>query len=63
MLHVGGIDVMLTRTRICPGRYFALSSLFITVASVLHVFDIAPPLDDWGHPVRATYGMTEGFSS
>ena len=54
---------MLNRTRICPGRYFALSSLFITVASVLHVFDIAPPLDDRGHPVRATYSMTEGFSS
>ncbi|KAI0697621.1 cytochrome P450 [Cerioporus squamosus] len=36
--------------RICPGRYFAQAGLFITVASVLHVFDITPPLDDQGPP-------------
>ena len=56
-------EVESNQIRICPGRYFALSSLFVTVASVLHVFDIAPPMDDQGRPVLATHGMTEGFSS
>ncbi|RPD61592.1 cytochrome P450 [Lentinus tigrinus ALCF2SS1-6] len=49
--------------RICPGRYFAQAGLFITIASVLHVFDISPPLDDQGRPVKVTHGMTEGFTS
>nr|VWO96834.1 N/A [Ganoderma boninense] len=30
--------------RICPGRYFAEASLFLNIASILHVFDITPPL-------------------
>ncbi|KAL7284541.1 hypothetical protein ACG7TL_001833 [Trametes sanguinea] len=29
--------------RICPGRFFAEDSLFLTIASMLHVFTIAPP--------------------
>ncbi|KAI0697643.1 hypothetical protein C8T65DRAFT_20847 [Cerioporus squamosus] len=29
--------------RICPGRCFAQVGPFITVASVLHVFDMTPP--------------------
>lgn len=29
--------------RICPGRYFLNQSLFIAVASVLHVFKISKP--------------------
>ncbi|OSD07365.1 CyP450 monooxygenase [Trametes coccinea BRFM310] len=38
--------------RICPGRHFALASLFINIASLLHVFDITPPLDENGQPIR-----------
>lgn len=38
--------------RICPGRHFANEALYITVASVLHVFNIDPPLDDKGQPMR-----------
>ncbi|RDX45824.1 cytochrome P450 [Lentinus brumalis] len=49
--------------RICPGRYFAQAGLFITVASVLHVFDITSPLDDHGRPVQITHGMEDGLSS
>ncbi len=49
--------------RICPGRYFAQAGLFITVASVLHVFDITSPLDDHGCPVQITHGMEDGLSS
>ncbi|KAI0749864.1 cytochrome P450 98A3 [Daedaleopsis nitida] len=35
--------------RICPGRYFAESSLFAICASVLWAFDISPPLDARGN--------------
>ncbi|KAI8969786.1 cytochrome P450 [Trametes punicea] len=38
--------------RICPGRYFALDALFITVASLLHVFNIGAPLGGDGKPMR-----------
>lgn len=44
--------------RICAGRYFAFSSLFITVASVLHVFDIGPPLDEDGAPIPVKFQQT-----
>ncbi|KAF9449842.1 cytochrome P450 [Macrolepiota fuliginosa MF-IS2] len=40
--------------RVCPGRHMGDASLFITIASVLSVFDIKPPLDDEGRP--ATLG-------
>ena len=49
--------------RICPGRHFAEASLFINIASVLHTFDITPPLDEHGHPVKAVPGMTDGLLS
>lgn len=38
--------------RICPGRHFANNSLFIIVASVLHVFDIEAPLGEDGQATR-----------
>lgn len=48
--------------RICPGRHFADESLYFTVASVLHVFDIGPPLDNGsGEPVVIKYEQTDGF--
>ncbi|KAI0704090.1 cytochrome P450 [Earliella scabrosa] len=43
--------------RICPGRHFAEASLFILCASALHAFDIRPPVDENGHPVRIIYTM------
>ncbi|TBU44032.1 O-methylsterigmatocystin oxidoreductase [Dichomitus squalens] len=49
--------------RICPGRYFADTALFINVASVLHVFDITPPLDENGNPIRVKMEMSDGFIS
>ncbi|KAL1950194.1 hypothetical protein VTO73DRAFT_5317 [Trametes versicolor] len=49
--------------RICPERYFALDSLFITVASVLHVFDISPPLDADGAPIPVKFEQTHGIIS
>ncbi|TFK92570.1 cytochrome P450 [Polyporus arcularius HHB13444] len=49
--------------RICPGRYFAQAGLFITIASLLHVFDITPALDDQGRPIQLEHGMTEGLTA
>ncbi|KAL7280912.1 hypothetical protein ACG7TL_005856 [Trametes sanguinea] len=37
--------------RICPGLHFVDMSLFITFASILHVFNIGPELDERGEPV------------
>ncbi|KAH9854914.1 CyP450 monooxygenase [Lenzites betulinus] len=44
--------------RICAGRHFADSSLFIIVASVLHTLTIGPPLDESGKPVFVELKVT-----
>ncbi|KAI0770058.1 cytochrome P450 [Fomes fomentarius] len=49
--------------RSCPGRHFADATLFINIASVLHVFDITPPLDENGKEIKIEMTMTDGFSS
>ncbi|KAI0352616.1 CyP450 monooxygenase [Trametes cingulata] len=49
--------------RICPGRYFASTTLFLTVACVLHTFDIELPLDENGERIHAEYKPTPGFLS
>ncbi|KAI0333733.1 cytochrome P450 [Cubamyces sp. BRFM 1775] len=49
--------------RICPGRHLAIPSLFINIASILHVFDISPPLDDNGKPIPIEYTETHGLQS
>ncbi|OBZ67685.1 O-methylsterigmatocystin oxidoreductase [Grifola frondosa] len=49
--------------RICPGRHLADASLFINVASVLHVYDIGPPLNANGEPIRLEPTATSGFLS
>ena len=36
--------------RICPGRFMARSSLWITVTSVLAAFEISPVIDGRGVP-------------
>ncbi|KAI0667746.1 cytochrome P450 [Trametes maxima] len=47
--------------RVCPGRHFADSALFITIASVLHVFSINPPLSEKEHErpskLEASHGL------
>lgn len=35
--------------RSCPGYHFAMSTLFLTVAHILHCFDISPCKDDRGN--------------
>ncbi|KAI0336743.1 CyP450 monooxygenase [Cubamyces sp. BRFM 1775] len=49
--------------RICPGRHFAQSSLFLIVASVLHTFSISAPLDENGAPKKLEAKMTSGLIS
>ena len=49
--------------RICPGRHFAEDVLFITIASILHVFDIVPALDAHGRPISVELKATSGFIS
>ncbi|RPD62594.1 cytochrome P450 [Lentinus tigrinus ALCF2SS1-7] len=49
--------------RICPGRYYADASLFLFVASVLHVFRISPPLDNQGKEIRIQPRATPGLVS
>ncbi|TBU37472.1 cytochrome P450 [Dichomitus squalens] len=49
--------------RVCPGRSFAEASLSIYCASVLHVFDILPPLDEHGRPVEMQYRPTDDMVS
>ena len=49
--------------RICPGRYFADATLWLTMSSILAVFDIGPSLDSSGRPqeigrVQFTEGIT-----
>ncbi|KAI0647836.1 cytochrome P450 [Trametes meyenii] len=47
--------------RVCPGRHFADSALFIAIASLLHVFSISPPLAEKEHErptkLEASHGL------
>ncbi|KAI1794923.1 cytochrome P450 [Ganoderma leucocontextum] len=49
--------------RICPGRHFAEAALFINIACVLHVFAIAPPLDEREEVLRVEPKMRDGILS
>lgn len=37
--------------------------MLINLASVIHVFDITPPLDEHGQPIRIVPEATDGFLS
>ncbi|KAI8994216.1 cytochrome P450 [Trametes punicea] len=49
--------------RFCPGRHFADSALYLIIACVLHVYDIGPPLDESGRPLKLEYQASHGFLS
>ncbi|KAH9903304.1 cytochrome P450 [Cubamyces lactineus] len=49
--------------RKCPGRHFADAMLYIIAATLLHVFDVRPPLDEYGHPIRLELQQSHGFLS
>ncbi|KAI0639364.1 cytochrome P450 [Trametes polyzona] len=46
--------------RECPGRHFAVASIYITAASVLQVFNITHKLDANGRPVEIKPDMVSG---
>ncbi|KAH9903302.1 cytochrome P450 [Cubamyces lactineus] len=49
--------------RKCPGRHFADAILYIIIATMLHVFDMSPPLDENGRPIPINYEQSHGFIS
>ncbi|EMD37505.1 hypothetical protein CERSUDRAFT_114144 [Gelatoporia subvermispora B] len=49
--------------RICPGRHFSDLWLFISIASILHVFEICPTQDENGNPIELAPHMVPGFIS
>jgi cytochrome P450 len=49
--------------RICPGRHFALNSLFLMIAHTLAVFDIKPALDENGNEIQFKSDVTGGLVS
>lgn len=48
--------------RICPGRFVAVAQLFVTIASILSVFDIRPGLDEDGKPIHVEPDFTFGVA-
>ena len=45
--------------RVCPGRHFAESTLFILCASMLSAFEIGPPLNEDGTLVELKREATD----
>ncbi|KAF9490983.1 cytochrome P450 [Pleurotus eryngii] len=48
--------------RICPGRYFAMDSLWISIASILATFDIEKAKDEQGQDIEPDIQWIPGFS-
>ncbi|KAM5535430.1 hypothetical protein V8D89_010952 [Ganoderma adspersum] len=46
--------------RVCPGRHFAIASIYIYVASILHVFNISPKQDTSGKQIEIERDMVSG---
>ncbi len=46
--------------RVCPGRHFAIASIYIYAASILHVFNISPKRDTSGKPIEIQRDMVSG---
>lgn len=58
--------IMLTQVgfcRACPGRHFAIASIYIYVASILHVYNIRAKQDKDGKPVKIRPDMVSGVVS
>ncbi|KAJ7190542.1 cytochrome P450 [Mycena pura] len=46
--------------RMCPGRHFALPSVWITMTSILAAFDVSKAVDDAGNVVEPSYEYCDG---
>ncbi|KAJ7229361.1 cytochrome P450, partial [Mycena rebaudengoi] len=49
--------------RVCPGRHIAMSSMWITIASILSTFDITKAVGDDGNMIEPTYEFDTGIAS
>ncbi|KAI0753233.1 cytochrome P450 [Daedaleopsis nitida] len=49
--------------RICPGRHFADSALFMIVSTILHTLTISAPVDVQGKTIPLSGKMTQGLLS
>ncbi|KAJ6523882.1 cytochrome P450 [Mycena vulgaris] len=49
--------------RICPGRHMAMSSSWITIASILAVFDITRAVGDDGEVIEPSFEYSSGLTS
>ncbi|KZT36769.1 cytochrome P450 [Sistotremastrum suecicum HHB10207 ss-3] len=47
--------------RKCPGRYFADAALWITMATILALYEISPVIDEDGNPVLPDLEYTQGI--
>ena len=48
--------------RICPGRFVAVQQVFITIATIISLFDITPGLDHNGKPNKVVPEFTFGLA-
>ncbi|KAF5336587.1 hypothetical protein D9611_006633 [Ephemerocybe angulata] len=49
--------------RICPGRHLSNDAIFLMAASMLAVFDIAPPKGEGGNPVEMVFNPSSDIVS
>ncbi|GJE97912.1 cytochrome P450 [Phanerochaete sordida] len=47
--------------RMCPGRNFAMESMWINMAHILAVYDIEKPVDEYGRPIEPSGEYTSGL--
>lgn len=52
---------LLTLPRVCPGRFFAESEMWLTMANLLAAFDLKLPVDRNGHEFTPEVEFTSGF--
>ncbi len=55
-------SALITTCRICPGRFFAMDSLWISVASILATFNIEKAKDEQGRDIEPGIQWIPGFS-
>lgn len=48
--------------RICPGRFVAYQHLFITITTIISLFNITPGTDDNGRPIDVVPEFTFGLA-
>jgi fumagillin biosynthesis cytochrome P450 monooxygenase len=56
-------DVFGYGRRVCPGRYLADLTVFITIANILAIFNISKAIDKQGHEIEVTYEPTTSIIS